>query len=473
MQECSARSAILLNFISPEYAVRLRDFAAWCHKIGVEFDELTQAHADRYYHETIERNDLKAPHDAAITTLRTFELCRQDSRDWPQVQLCRPKKPVRVASLPDEFDQSFNQDLEKLQSFLTNPPNRRSLPCKPMPFWAAKRRIARFRLAATDAARQQGWHVSAFKAVSDLITVNNLNYAIDGSIARGNPERCSQHRILVGDFKFVGCHFVKLNSEEVDKISNFYNHTREKLRPAAATIEIVRALRNRDLVEALIALPSDTMEELKKKPILIKRDILTAERALAVGLLASAPIRPKNLASLIDGVHIRDRVEAGVRQVTITVSAEESKIGMETTHILAEDVMAVLDDFRWLVFGCKGPVNGPLFAGREYPTKRAAVLSKQLAAFMADFLERNGVHGLRITAHRFRAITGYIYLLYRPDDYESVRQLLGHKYIDTTILFYAWVDGPDAQKRNNETRRELLSRIAARRALQRTQLAAG
>ena len=44
--------------------------------------------------------------------------------------------------------------------------------------------------------------------------------------------------------------------------------------------------------------------------------------------------------------------------------------------------------------------------------------------------------GLRITVHQFRHAAAAIYLKHRPGDYETVRRLLGHRDIMTTIRFY-------------------------------------
>ena len=44
--------------------------------------------------------------------------------------------------------------------------------------------------------------------------------------------------------------------------------------------------------------------------------------------------------------------------------------------------------------------------------------------------------GLRITVHQFRHAAAAIYLKHRPGDYETVRRLLGHRNIQTTIDFY-------------------------------------
>ena len=51
---------------------------------------------------------------------------------------------------------------------------------------------------------------------------------------------------------------------------------------------------------------------------------------------------------------------------------------------------------------------------------------------------------MRITAHQFRHIAGFLYLKSNPGGHEVVRRLLGHKSINTTLEFYAGMEAIDA-----------------------------
>jgi integrase len=48
---------------------------------------------------------------------------------------------------------------------------------------------------------------------------------------------------------------------------------------------------------------------------------------------------------------------------------------------------------------------------------------------------------LRITVHQFRHAAGAIILKHRPGEYELVRQILGHKNVETTIRAYVGLEG--------------------------------
>ena len=67
---------------------------------------------------------------------------------------------------------------------------------------------------------------------------------------------------------------------------------------------------------------------------------------------------------------------------------------------------------------------------REVIRRRGDTLGPQITARI------NKAVGLRITPHQFRHAAAAIYLKHQPGDYETVRRLLGHRNIQTTINFY-------------------------------------
>jgi integrase len=57
--------------------------------------------------------------------------------------------------------------------------------------------------------------------------------------------------------------------------------------------------------------------------------------------------------------------------------------------------------------------------------------------------------------HQFRHLAAWIYLRAHPGDYETVRRLLGHKNVATTIRFYQEMEKLTASRRYNEIVTEL------------------
>jgi integrase len=67
--------------------------------------------------------------------------------------------------------------------------------------------------------------------------------------------------------------------------------------------------------------------------------------------------------------------------------------------------------------------------------------------------------GVRLTAHKFRHVAGAIFLRDNPGHYETVRRLLGHKNLTTTLNFYAGMEQAAATRHYStaiEARRQVL-----------------
>ena len=58
--------------------------------------------------------------------------------------------------------------------------------------------------------------------------------------------------------------------------------------------------------------------------------------------------------------------------------------------------------------------------------------------------------GLDVNIHLFRHLAGYLFLKQHPGEYETVRQLLGHKSLKTTIDFYTGLEHADSFRRYDE-----------------------
>jgi site-specific recombinase XerC len=55
--------------------------------------------------------------------------------------------------------------------------------------------------------------------------------------------------------------------------------------------------------------------------------------------------------------------------------------------------------------------------------------------------------GLTVNAHLFRHVCAYLFLKAHPGDYETVRLLLGHTTLATTVRAYCGLERSDAVRR--------------------------
>ena len=63
-----------------------------------------------------------------------------------------------------------------------------------------------------------------------------------------------------------------------------------------------------------------------------------------------------------------------------------------------------------------------------------------------------------MTTHQFRHLAAKLYLDAHPGDYETVRQLLGHKNVATTMRFYHELSSMMANRRYGEIITDLIAK---------------
>ena len=170
--------------------------------------------------------------------------------------------------------------------------------------------------------------------------------------------------------------------------------------------------------------------------------LIELQVALAIEILTVAPIRRKNLVELQVDKNLISRGSGQQRLVNLYFPADDVKNEQEiefelppsTTHLLDR----YLNEVRPRLQGTPSPY---LFPGRTADHKTGYLISTQIADLTAAEI------GVRITAHQFRHIAGFLFLKTNPGGHEVVRRLLGHKAIETTLTFYAGMETSAALRR--------------------------
>jgi site-specific recombinase XerD len=89
-----------------------------------------------------------------------------------------------------------------------------------------------------------------------------------------------------------------------------------------------------------------------------------------------------------------------------------------------------------------------LFPGESGDHKDAKTFSGQITERVEE------ATGLLITVHQFRHAAAAIWLKHHPGDYETVRRILGHRNIQTTINFYCGLETMQANEMYGELMRK-------------------
>jgi len=226
--------------------------------------------------------------------------------------------------------------------------------------------------------------------------------------------------------------------------------------------ELLKLFDDEKLIARFLHLPQVVFERVLKQSDIRRVDAVKLMLAFAVAQSIEAPMRPENQMGLTIGTQIFLRAERGTAWLAIRVPALEVK----NTRDLQFDLSGTIVDLYEKYMEVARPIltisdNPYLYPGQGSGRKSGTSLSQQMKHFTADEL------GVPLTGQQFRHVIGYLYLKSHPGDYETVRELLGHTDISTTMSFYAALDMREASKRVGKfvaQQRADLAHLAGRRA---------
>jgi integrase len=145
--------------------------------------------------------------------------------------------------------------------------------------------------------------------------------------------------------------------------------------------------------------------------------------------MTAAPVRSINAVTLCEGENYV-RFGSGRNQtVRIHFPGDVVKNEQAVDLLVPQEADKIVQDYMKNFQPLLGPSRpGQFCPSRSGGPKAATLLSKQLAA------------------HNWRHVVGYIFLLHNPGCYEPIRRLLGHKSVETTRRYYAFLLDEDAQE---------------------------
>lgn len=174
--------------------------------------------------------------------------------------------------------------------------------------------------------------------------------------------------------------------------------------------------------------------------------------AFAAALLTKVPMRISKAMALEFGKTLHDHGSGRNRQVILDLPEDVVKNGVPRRTKLGSRLVALLDIYMALF---RKPLaqsgNAFLFPATAGMARSPDHMSQSLAAWTTK-------HVIRMTAHQWRHVVGYIYLLEHPGCYETVRRFLGHRSVTTTIEYYAFVLEDDANASLDDTIDDLTDR---------------
>lgn len=184
----------------------------------------------------------------------------------------------------------------------------------------------------------------------------------------------------------------------------------------------------------LVDLPDRLWAEVKRDKLPNFRTVLKAQAAIAIGILTCMPVRPQNLWPLKFDEHVFLKEGWGAIS-SLELPAGEVKNRVEMAFDFPPHLAKMLIEYRSrLVPKVIGKRPDRLFIKADGSAKNQWAVSW----LIRTVLRRRA--GLQLSAHGFRHLSAKTILDREPGNFETVRQLLGHKTLRTTVSAYAGID---------------------------------
>jgi integrase len=187
-------------------------------------------------------------------------------------------------------------------------------------------------------------------------------------------------------------------------------------------------------LQRLVQLPERLWEEVKRETRPTYRTLAKAHAALAIGILIYMPIRPQNLLTLEFERHLFIRTGREAKS-TLELSNGEVKNDMDLAFEIPPQVVKMLVEYRERIAPkIIGERPARLFVNVDGTPKA----ENALGVLITNYARRRA--GIILTPHQFRHLSAKVLLDHQPGGFETVRQLLGHKNLQTTVFSYAGID---------------------------------
>jgi Phage integrase family len=373
-------------------------------------------------------------------------------RGWPVRRLVEPAPKPAVEVPWDQFPEGLRKDVDHyLESLTRVRRSRTGERIRPLKASTRKNRRTELEAAARMAVRT-GTSVEALDSLQALLAPDVAEKVLDAYWHR-NGEEPKQFTVdLAGRFLTIARETQCRSSADLARL----NELRERLEESRhgglteKNIAFIRQVMTPGVWGRVIKLPQQMMAAARSSRMHMPvRAGVTAQIAVAIGVLTAAPVRLGNLTSI--------RIETNL----IKPDGPESNYWLVYPHYdvknrvtleypleryLTELIDEYVHEFRPALL--RGRNEDWLFPGQRKGAKGMISFSGQISKRIYQ------ATGLRMTVHQFRHAAGALILQHRPGEYELVRRLLGHRSVQTTVRAYIGLENIQASKIFGEIVRE-------------------
>lgn len=180
-----------------------------------------------------------------------------------------------------------------------------------------------------------------------------------------------------------------------------------------------------ETVQAFLCLQDTIRQHVDRDKRAASQKAVAAQVAAAIAILLAVPVRIANIAAI--DLHRHLQQQRGDVYLVIAETKNRQPINRKIPPYALEILRWYIREYRPALI--RNPTDA-LFPGRDGRHKTSHTLAQQIKQTIFRFT------GHEFNVHLFRHFAGKVFLDQQPGSYEVVRQVLGHKRIDTTTSFY-------------------------------------
>ena len=440
----------------------LARFMNHCAWRGILPEAVTDAVVAEYRAWLKARTLVASPREHARRVPDLWNRAAAETAGWPQTTLSAlpvEGKPRKIAW--DDLPKAFRLEAEAYLAMRRNPDpfdERSDRPTRPLADATLHQQREHIRLSFDVLAKTGDTPVSLTSLVEPERIKTVLRHYHDGANGKPNAFAVSLGKTLVAIAKY----HVGVAPEDLSRLklivarlpSVTFDLTAKKK-------DLIRQFDDKKVLARLLALPEMLLQEAHDRLETGRPHFqLPAQVAIAMAILLAAPMRSQNLIALNWREHFREP-NGGKGPVSILIPASQTKTRrLDLVYELDENTSDLLRWYRLVILpALEADPNGDLFVLQGGKRRGQSGLSSEVTKAIGRHV---GVH---MTPHQFRHLAAALYLDARPEDFETVRQILGHSYGKTTLI-YAGLSSVRASKAYGlivAAERERLRIIASKR----------
>ncbi len=422
---------------------RLYGLMRYCSGRGLMPVSVVDAVVADYLRYRAETTSLGTGSMAHRSIARAWNASANENPEWPAQRLTEP--PVKAQEGPawEEFPEGLRRDIDKylagLGKIRKGPNGKRSRPCSPK---TIKTRRAEL-VAVARVAVKTGTPFENLKSLAALVHPDVVEPVLNAYWENNGAEP----KVYTIDLAWKLLSLARQTGQDEAAIERLddIRASLEEHRHGGLTgknLELIRQVLTEGIWSEVVSLPNALMRQARADqahaPV---KAAVTAQLAVAIAILSFAPVRLANLVSIELGKNL---IKPGGPDSPFWLIFPHYDVknrvvlNFEFDEALTTLIDEYIHEFRPTLV--RGSNAGWLFPGVAGKPKTANMFSTQITERIQK------ATGVRMTVHQFRHACAAIYLKHHPGDYETVKRLLGHRNIQTTINFYCGLETTQANE---------------------------